>query len=49
MTIYLVINDQNKLEYAYFDYEVAVEEVAKLNQGNEESHFSISTINEEDF
>ena len=49
MTIYLVMNKQDQLEYAYFDYEVAVEEVAKLNQANEESHFTISTIDEEDF
>lgn len=49
MTIYQVIGKQNQLEYAYLNYEVAVEEVAKLNQGSEENYFSINAVEDEDF
>jgi hypothetical protein len=49
MTIYQVISKQNKLEYAYLNYEVAVEEVAKLNERNEESLFSINAVEDNDF
>ena len=49
MTIYQVINKQNQLEYAYLNYEVAIEELAKLNQGNEENDFTINAIEDEDF
>jgi hypothetical protein len=47
MTIYQVINKQNQLEFAFLNYEVAVEEVAKLsNNGN---GFSINAVEDEDF
>lgn len=47
MTIYQVINKENQLEYAYLNYEVAVEEVAKLHG---HSHgFSINAVEDEDF
>lgn len=53
MTIYQVINKQNQLEYAYLNYEVAVEEIAKLNHdlnnGDEDNYFSINAIEDEDF
>lgn len=49
MTIYQVINKQNQLEYAYLNYEVAIEELAKLNQVSEENYFTINTIEDEDF
>lgn len=49
MTIYQVINKQNQLKYAYLNYEVAIQELAKLNQGSNENHFSINTIEDEDF
>jgi hypothetical protein len=49
MTIYQVINKQNQLEYAYLDYEVAIEEVAKLNENCEENCFSINAVQDEDF
>ena len=49
MTIYQVINKQNQLEYAYLNYEVAIEELTKLNQGNEENDFTINAIEDEDF
>ena len=49
MTIYQVINKQNQLEYAYLDYEVAIEEVAKLNENCEANCFSINAIEDEDF
>ncbi len=49
MTIYQVISKQNQLEYAYLNYEVAVEEVAKLNQSSEENYFSINAVEDEDF
>ena len=48
MTIYQVINKQNKLEYAYLNYEVAIEELAKLNHGSEESDFTINAVEDED-
>lgn len=48
MTIYQVINKENQLEYAYLNYEVAVKEVAKLNQADD-SGFSITAIEDEDF
>jgi hypothetical protein len=47
MTIYQAINKQNQLEYAYLNYEVAVEEIAKLNQNGNE--FSINAVEDEDF
>jgi Ni2+-binding GTPase involved in maturation of urease and hydrogenase len=47
MTIYQVINKQDQLEYAYLDYEVAVEAIAKLNNG--ENNFSINAVEDEDF
>jgi hypothetical protein len=49
MTIYQVINKQNQLEYAYLNYEVAVEEIAKLNKNHQENYFSINAIEDEDF
>ena len=49
MTIYQVINKQNQLEYAYLNYEVAIEEIAKLNRGSEENYFTINAIEDEDF
>ena len=49
MTIYQVINKQKQLEYAYLNYEVAIEELAKLNQGSEESYFMINAIEDENF
>jgi hypothetical protein len=49
MTIYQVINQQNQLEFAYLDYEVAIEEITKLNSGFEESHYSINAVEDEDF
>ena len=49
MTIYQVINKQSQLEYAYLNYEVAIQELAKLNQGNEENDFTINAIEDEDF
>ena len=49
MTIYQVINKQNQLEYAYLNYEVAIEELAKLNQGNDGNYFTINAIEDEDF
>lgn len=49
MTVYQVINKQNQLEYAYLNYEVAVEEIAKLNVGKEENYFSINAVEDEDF
>lgn len=49
MTIYQAINKQNQLEYAYLNYEVAIEEIAKLNHGNEENYFTINAIEDEDF
>ncbi len=48
MTIYQVINKKNQLEYAYLNYEVAVEEIAKLNNGKGESYFSINAVEDED-
>lgn len=47
MTIYQVINKENQLEYAYLNYEVAVEEVAKLNDSDQ--GFSINAVEDEDF
>lgn len=49
MTIYQVINKQNQLEYAYLNYEIAIEEIAKLNQNSGDNHFSINAIEDEDF
>ena len=49
MTIYQVINKQNQLEYAYLNYEVAIEELTKLNQGSEENYFKINAIEDEGF
>ena len=53
MTIYQVINKQNQLEYAYLNYEVAVEEIARLNNdlnhGDSDNYFSINAIEDEDF
>ncbi len=49
MTIYQVINKQNQLEYAYLNYEAALEELAKLNQSGEENYFMINAIEDEDF
>ena len=49
MTIYQVINKQNQMEYAYLNYEVAMKEVAKLNQGDDDNYFSINTIEDEDY
>ncbi len=49
MTIYQIINKQNQLEYAYLNYEVAIEELAKLNQVSNENDFSINAIEDEDF
>ena len=48
MTIYQVISKRNQLEYAYLNYDVAVEEVTKLNQASEENYFSINAIEDED-
>jgi hypothetical protein len=47
MTIYQVINQQNQLEFAFLDYEVAIEEIAKLNNG--ENSFYINAVEDEDF
>ena len=47
MTIYQVINKESQLEYAYLDYAVAIEEIAKLNHG--ENSFSINAVEDEDF
>lgn len=44
MTIYQIINKQNQLEYAYLNYEVAVEELAKLNQASEDNYYTIVAI-----
>lgn len=44
MTIYQVINKQNQLEYAYLNYEVAVEEVAKLNANSKKNSFTINVV-----
>ena len=49
MTIYQVINKQNQLEYAYLNYEVAIDELTKLNRGSEENDFTINAIEDEDF
>jgi hypothetical protein len=49
MTVYQVINKQNKLEYAYLDYAVALEETTKLNESFDDSYFSINAIEDEDF
>lgn len=49
MTIYQVINKQNELEYAYLNYEVAIEEVAKLNEQREESYYTIKAVEDEGF
>ncbi len=49
MTIYQVINKENQLEYAYLSYEIAVEEVAKLNETHEANYFSINAVQDEDF
>ena len=50
MTIYQVINKENQLEYAYLNYEVAVEEVAKLNEcHDEDSYFYINAVEDEGF
>jgi hypothetical protein len=49
MTIYQVINKQSQLEYAYFDYEVAIEEIAKLNAEFDEDYFTINAVEDEDF
>ena len=49
MTIYQVINKDNQLEYAYLDYEVAIEEITKLNEGFDDNYFSINAIEDEDF
>lgn len=49
MTIYQVINKQNKLEYAYLNYQVAIEEIAKLNKDCSEHKFSINAVEDEDF
>lgn len=47
MTIYQVINQQNQVVYAYLNYEVAIEEIAKLH-GNT-TGFTINAIEDEDF
>jgi hypothetical protein len=47
MTIYQVINQQNQLEYAFLNYEVAVEEIAKLSDNGQS--FSINAVEDEDF
>jgi len=49
MIIYQVINKQSQLEYAFLDYDVAVEEITKLNEGFEDSYFSINAVEDEDF
>ena len=49
MTIYQVLNKHNQLEYAYLSYEIAVEEVAKLNKTREENYFSINAVQDEGF
>ena len=49
MTIYQVINKQNQLEYAYLNYEVAIEELTKLNRCSEENDFTINAIEDEAF
>lgn len=49
MTIYQVINKQNQLEYAYLNYEVAIEELAKLNQGSNENYFTINAVEDVNF
>jgi hypothetical protein len=49
MTIYQVINKENQLEYAYLNYEVAIEEVAKLNESHEETYFHINAVEDEGF
>ena len=47
MTIYQVINTKNQVEYAYLNYEVAIQEIAKLH-GNTHD-FVINAIEDEDF
>ena len=47
MTIYQVINQQDQVEYAYLNYEVAVEEIAKLHGST--NGFTINAIEDEDF
>jgi hypothetical protein len=47
MTIYQVINTQNQVEYAYLNYEVAINEIAKLHGST--SGFTINAIEDEDF
>ena len=47
MTIYQVINTQDQLEYAYLNYEVAIEEIAKLHGSSHD--FVINAIEDEDF
>jgi Ni2+-binding GTPase involved in maturation of urease and hydrogenase len=47
MTIYQVINKQNELEYAFLNFEVAKEEVAKLNERTKEDYFFINAIEDE--
>jgi hypothetical protein len=49
MIIYQVINKQSQLEYAFLDYDVAVEEITKLNEGFEDSYFSLNAVEDEDF
>ena len=44
MTIYQVINKQNQLEFAFLNYEVAVEEVALLNAKNKNDRFTINIV-----
>jgi hypothetical protein len=48
MTIYQVISKENQLEYAYLDYEVMIEEIAKLGQNGDDNYFSINAIEDED-
>jgi hypothetical protein len=47
MTIYQVINTQNQVEYAYLNYEVALNEIAKLHGST--NGFTINAIEDEDF
>ena len=49
MTIYQVFNKENQLEYAYLDYAVALEEVAKLNESFDDNYFSINAVQDEAF
>ncbi len=48
MTIYQVINKQNKMEYAYVNYEAALNQVKKLGEALEDDFYRINEVEDED-